>query len=99
MAPEFEHISGTDNVVADTLSRLDAVETPNMEAEHQHLASTMCMLTRDESYLAPEISDSVAMAICFTRKKDIELETFPMNPKLIEREQQKDKQFQSNSPW
>jgi hypothetical protein len=65
-----------------------------MEAEQQNLASTMCMLTRDESYIVPETSDSVAMAICFASRKDIELETFPMNPQLIEREQQKDKQIQ-----
>ena len=94
--PEFRHVRGTDNVVADALSRLEANETINMESQHQVSATTMCMLTRDESYNSPEANDPEAMAICFASRKDMELETFPMNPQLIEKEQQKDKQIQAS---
>jgi hypothetical protein len=94
--PEFVHVRGTDNVVADALSRLDADDAPNMEAETKNVATTMCMLVRDESYITPSASDPMTMAICFTRRKDMEMETFPINPQLIEREQQKDKQIQAS---
>ena len=44
------------------------------------------MLVRDEAYVVPSAENAVVMAIGFASQKDLELETFPMNPKLIERE-------------
>ena len=41
-------------------------------------------------------ANAVAMAISFASRKDIELETFPMNPKLIQREQQKEDLLQKS---
>ncbi len=96
--PTFVHVKGKDNVVADALSRLDAgfhAET-DMEAGEQLLATAMCMMARDEAYEPPNPMDEEGMALTFASPKDTEIEKFPMHPKLIAREQKKDKILQKS---
>jgi transposase InsO family protein len=73
-SPEYRHVSGKDNIVADALSRLP----------------------RDESIEVPEPNDMEAMAETFLTVKELEENKFPMNPALIQREQQNDKKLQKS---
>ncbi len=85
-SPEFKHVKGKDNVVADALSRM---EMKNVEA--QHVATCMAALTRDEGVDVPDGRDHVEMSYEFgATDQDIEREKFPMRPKLISHEQKKD---------
>ena len=87
-SPTFLHIKGVDNVVADALSRLDKNEPPqDFTTEQGHvMAYAMSTLVRDESTWFPEV-ESYAMAESFAKKKDIEMEQFPMSPALIQKYQ------------
>jgi len=97
--PEYCHIAGKDNVVADALSRLDmdSEEEPTTrlpkDGTAQVTATCMCMLTRDESYDIPTAMDSALMADCFLNNvtKENELSEFPMDPKVLYQSQRKDK--------
>jgi len=99
--PEYRHIAGKDNVVADALSRLD-MDIDNDEDSPTRLpkdgtaqlaASCMCMLLRDESYKLPSTKDPALMAACFLNNvaKENELSLFPMDPKVLYKSQRKDK--------
>ncbi len=75
--PQYVHISGQDNVVADALSRLNAYTNgKHIEVEEQMFATTMCTMVRDESYLVPE-PNMEALAMAFTSKLDMKMENFP----------------------
>ena len=86
--------------MADALSRLamDSPDDPGEEDVAQLAAYCMCSLTRDESYDVPDGTNLEQMANLTLGKdaKDLEIEKFPMHPKLIHREQQKDKTLQKN---
>ena len=84
-APEYRHIAGKDNVVADAMSRMDMDEgTPgDMAALSAHC---MCTMLIDESVEMPDADDAVAMATCFALDEDHEFEQFPMGPRIIAEE-------------
>jgi len=99
--PEYRHIAGKDNAVADALSRLD-MDIDNDEDSPTRLpkdgtaqlaASCMCMLLRDESYELPCAKEPALMAACFLNNvaKENELSSFPMDPKVLYKSQRKDK--------
>lgn len=69
--PQFEHVEGHNNVVADTLSRI--------EIEHRD---------RDEMETGDE-----AIQLSYMNTDEAVAEEFPMNPKLIRREQQTDEEL------
>jgi hypothetical protein len=70
--PQFEHVQGTENIVADTLSRIDI--------EHRE---------RDEIE-----TDDQPVNLSYMSAEEAIAEEFPMNPKLILREQKKDIELQ-----
>ena len=70
--PKFQHVAGSDNIVADTLSRIDM--------EHRD---------RDEIDTGDE-----AIQLSYMNAEEAIAEEFPMNPKLIRREQQADRDLQ-----
>jgi len=96
--PEYVHIAGKENVVADALSRMEADFTKNVELppkqQAQLFACVVTELSKDESVIMPEANNMEAMAESFGSTDDVALEKFPLNPKLIEREQKKDKTLQ-----
>jgi hypothetical protein len=90
--PEYQHIAGKDNVVADALSRLDAQfgKTPNCpKVNAQVCAHTMAVLVRNEAYAMPKTAKKLAKRIVTTT--DLEEDKFPLNPRLIAKEQNVDK--------
>jgi hypothetical protein len=87
--PEYHHIAGKDNVVANALSRLDL---SSEDHKGKHAAECMTMLIRDEGYVdMPDPSDRAAMAEFFALDEEQKNEEFPMLPALIAEEQRKDK--------
>jgi transposase InsO family protein len=95
--PEYVHIAGKDNIVADALSRLDledGSEPVSQNSMGQLQAYFMCMMKQDESIEMPDASDHIGMAECFASDNEVDIEKFPMNPKLIAKEQTKDKELQ-----
>ena len=84
---EFHHIKGTDNIIADALSQLEQKSPSATGDDLGHVAAyCMCALIRDESIDVSEM--------CFAKTQAaIDFEKFPMRPKLIEEEQQKDRQL------
>jgi hypothetical protein len=93
--PEYEHIAGKDNIIADALSRLELDDgSEDAKVEGQVMAHLMCTLIRDESIFVPEASDVLGMAECFAYGTSAtHEERFPMSPKLIAKEQLKDRTF------
>jgi putative transposase len=101
--PEYVHISGKDNVVADALSRMEATfntdqkETINDNNDCAQLcAYVMSQMIRDESYEIPDPGDPDGMASTFLLETEVEEEKFPMSPVLIQQEQSKDKELQKD---
>ena len=96
--PNYVHIKGQDNIVADALSRLDSNVMTNLcEIENACLfAFVISELPLDTTYVLPDGRDSEQMAYAFTTNKEENIEKFPMNPRLIAKEQQKDKSIQKS---
>jgi transposase InsO family protein len=97
--PSFVHVKGKDNIVADALSRLDADFgdiTLTTEAKAQICAHALVTIQANEEILLPEANDAYDMAQCFMRKDDIDNEAFPMRPKLIAKEQKRDKELKKS---
>jgi transposase InsO family protein len=95
--PEYHHIKGEENVVADALSRIKKGSVVNSPAEKGlEVAHCMCILTRDESIEMPNSTNLLGMATCFAGSNEIAFERFPMRPSLIANEQQKDKTLKKN---
>jgi transposase InsO family protein len=90
--PEYHHVKGEHNVVADALSRIHIKGDEN--ASGQEMAYCMSRLIRSESINVPEPTSPQDMATCFAGSEDVEFEQFPMKPALIAREQAKDKKLQ-----
>jgi transposase InsO family protein len=98
--PEYHHIKGENNIVADALSRMeqdseaeDSIELGPLGSEIAHCMTT---LTRDESIELPTNADLLGMATCFAGPNEVAFERFPMRPALISEEQKKDKIIQKN---
>ncbi|GAX22752.1 putative transposase [Fistulifera solaris] len=91
--PEYVHIAGKDNVVADALSRLNCTETvPETVSTGQYAAYVMAHAVRDESTLVTD--DPNWIAATFASSTEAELEQFPMHPSLIAKYQTKDTKLQ-----
>ena len=98
--PEYVHVAGKDNIVADALSRMDIkdhTEAPQSETA-QMAAYCMATLIRDER----DMNSGDIQECCFGSKEDAteqggltaqELEGFPMDPKLLAKAQKRDKQL------
>jgi transposase InsO family protein len=100
-SPEYVHVSGKDNVVADALSRLDADfnKIPEYGSEKSsHIghvcAATVMELTRNESFKMPTKAESLAVAM--VTQTDMNEYRFPLLPSLIKSEQLKDKELQNS---
>jgi hypothetical protein len=95
--PEYQHIAGKDNVVADALSRLDQEDGSDAPEANGHvMAHLMSTMIRDESIFVPEADDFIGMAECFGKDpKDPFDETFPMKPAVIAKAQRRDKKLQN----
>jgi transposase InsO family protein len=99
--PEYVHVSGKDNVVADALSRMEANFNEEKEVQETNSCAQLCAfvmsrLTRDESYEPPNPGEPEEMACTFLLESEIEEDKFPMSPALIQREQAKDKELQKD---
>jgi transposase InsO family protein len=97
--PEYVHIAGRDNVVADALSRMEAdfnINEQDQNAYAQMCASVISRLVRDESCEIPNPGDPEAMASTFLMESEVEEEKFPMSPVLIQKEQEKDQKLQQD---
>ena len=99
-SPEYVHISGKDNVVADALSRMEtddfsmeAWEQINTADKAKSCACVLSSLTRDESVVIPEAWDSIGMAESIMASADAISEKFPLKPSLIEKCQKKDRKL------
>ena len=95
--PEYEHVSGKDNVVADALSWLDQEDGSDAPEVNGHvMAHLMCTMIRDESIFVSEANDFIGMAECFTKEsKDPFDEIFPMKPGVIAKARRQDKKLQN----
>lgn len=97
--PEYKHIAGKDNVVADALSRLDMTGDDtdgNVKEDDQQLcAATLCKLIIDESAHVPESTNCTDMAYVLG-DEDNDSEIFPLCPTLLSKEQKKDKEIQKS---
>ena len=94
--PEYHHIKGEDNVVANALSRIHCETEEVTAADATRIAHCMCTLTREETVEMPNAANISGMATCFAGSEDVAFEGFPMKPALIAREQAKDKKIQKN---
>ena len=95
-SPTFVHVRGVDNVVADALSRLDKDITPrdgDMDSQGAYMAFAMSTLNKNESVYIPDARDPLDMAECYAKKRDKDLEQFPMHPDYIAKYQQNDTQM------
>ena len=91
--PTFVHIKGSENVVADALSRLDFKSEEQHKSEDlgRYMAMYMSIVELNEGQLIPDAGNVLEMAECFSNSKDKELEEFPLHPELIAKYQQDDK--------
>ena len=90
--PEYVHVSGKENRVADALSRLEKDSGTESEPEEENgllQAHVMTMMIRDESFDMPTNSEELA-SYCVSRQT-LESEEFPLSPKVLAREQEKDR--------
>lgn len=93
--PEYTHVAGKDNVIADALSRMEAnfnkaPEKEDVDDMAQVCACALTNLIRDESYDIPDPKDHIQMAMAFDTSEEDD-QRFPLSPPLIAKEQQKDK--------
>jgi len=94
--PEYVHVSGKENIIADVLSRLATSESAEDEPEEyagQLTAYVLAIQGHAEalSHKSPEIEQCLAEAFMET-----EMSMFPMSPKIIANEQSKDKELQES---
>jgi hypothetical protein len=88
--PEYQHIAGTDNVIADALSRLEMRSPKTNRDDLGPVADYyMCAFIRNESIDPVE-------EMCFTNKKAFDFEKCPMRPSLIAKEQRVDQKLQKS---
>lgn len=96
--PAYVHIAGGDNVVADTLSRLENPETDEKASASEargdvrnvnHIFSyCLVQLERDDGRDDIQ-SEPVSLAECFAAGEDTQIEENPLSPRLIAKEQEK----------
>ena len=93
--PEYHHIPGEKNVVADALSRMDMTDQGESPLSGATIAQCMSTLGRDESTKVMVPSDISDMATCLAGSEET-TRGFPIAPSLIQREQQKDQKIQAD---
>ena len=97
-SPQFVHVKGKDNVVADALSRMDAQFNEKEQSHYgsdsvgQICAHVISTLVRNESYAMPKTKEQLAKKM--VTAQEIEEERFPLMPRLIQKLQAKDKNIQ-----
>lgn len=96
--PEYRHIAGKQNVVADALSRMEANFDRSPKPIKPHAHAQLCAYAlshsiNDESVILPNPKSPEEMAYAFG-EKDTASEKFPLLPRLIAKEQAKDKALQ-----
>ena len=101
-SPTFVHIKGTDNIVADALSRLERIDNrdpplgkgtgPGDDTPGVFMAYCMSQAQQDHSVYIPDPTDRVDMATCYASKRDTIMEAFPLDPGLISKYQSEDKE-------
>ena len=95
--PEYVHVKGQDNVVADALSRMEAdfdmeeFEKETTDTKAQNCACAMSQLCRDESIYIPEDAEEMVEYVLAQQNSDTISEKFPLSPPLIAKAQKKDK--------
>jgi hypothetical protein len=91
--PKYVNIAGKNNIVVDTLSRLEKEDDePLSETEEGLVLShAMCEVEKYEAIVMPETKEELVMNIM--NFDEMESEEFPMSPEIIAREQQKDSQL------
>ena len=94
--PEYEHIAGKDNVVADLLSRMQAnfpddSKLDTSTKDPKQICYAMSQMTRDETFELPDAS-----SFALTPDND-GTDTLPMHPKLIAKEQKKDRDIRKTA--
>ena len=98
--PEFKHVNGKDNVIADALSRLntDEIEFGEPESTDEKGCFLAYSITRMDSVTFEKVNDNQPTAEIMARSfilKNEEKETdFPLAPKLIAKWQKRDKALQ-----
>ena len=95
--PQYVHIAGKKNIVADALSRMEVengqpITLEDSDAQPQLFAGCMAAMTRDVAKEIPEGWSNQEMSYAFGEEE--KEEEFPMNPQLIARHQQKDNELQ-----
>jgi hypothetical protein len=81
--PEYVHVAGKDNVIADALSRMEADFNDKKPIKQDQIAfaqvwaDAITRLTRNESYEIPDTGDPEAMASQFLLESEVEEEKFP----------------------
>jgi hypothetical protein len=93
--PEYVHIKGKENVVADALSRMDLDDGSENE-EKAAIMSCYCLTTFEMDWSKGDLQSGSKEYNELFSLADKEFEAFPMRPALIAREQQKDKTLMKN---
>ena len=95
---EFQHVAGKENIVADTITRLEAdFDNKPIELATQGKVHAYCMSyleNEDEhDYLFIDNPDVFDMAYSFTTIEETKETNFPLYPPLIAKYQSQDKQL------
>jgi Integrase zinc binding domain/RNase H-like domain found in reverse transcriptase len=109
--PEYVHVKGEDNVVADALSRMEmearthdtdegasevATEAKGDAKSANHIISyCLSQVERDDGREDIQC-DPRSLAKCFAISEDTQNEEYPLDPRLIAREQEKDEELQGS---
>jgi hypothetical protein len=80
---------------ADFTSEVKATEKDHSECAYL-CTYTISRLIRDESCEIPDPNDPEAMASTFLMESEMEEDKFPMNPALIQKEQEQDEKLQQD---
>jgi hypothetical protein len=107
--PEYVHVKGEDNVVADALSRMDMeARTPETDERASEVASeakgdsksakhiiSYCLFQLERDDGKSDIhSDHESLAECLATREDAQFEEYLLSPRLIAKEQEQDKELQ-----
>ena len=100
--PEYVHISGAENVVADALSRMEkssdimeAMDNEPIDIRAQVCACAFTVLTRNEAFpTLTRVDGDFVVKYLMANNNDMVSEKFPLSPALIAKYQKKDKALQ-----
>ena len=95
--PEYRHIKGKDNIVADALSRMEAkfnLEQIPSDEDDEVAHACMCAMTLSGIIRDEDLDDEQVYETIFANSNDSITEQFPLAPALICREQSRDRRLQ-----